>query len=1015
MDINKLPYLSLHFFYFQFSPVVRRLFLGLILAVTLFCGLLVGALHAPEYWSLEVREVAETGTAPVIVDEIRHHYRSFELTFPAYFQQVSYTAGPVTPGALPLVLFWLGQIAGWAFLLAAATEIRSRWAYPFYFLFVLFLHFSDVARGLYDGPGYQVLSFAIAIGVLGLAYAFQSFMIRLKFAGRVLAFASILLLLFGAVWLKGGWVEGHRMAATSFSYLAVLGFAFLFFIGKEPTSLIVFAGTNRKHPGGRLDYRIILTALGLLMLVEFLALIQYLNISWAPEMDLLIRPAHLIALSAVFMPFLSQNQYHIVRRQITTNQSYTFLLAGFALVAMSFFFLVFSQGDEVFVAAVERLSIVFFFSIGLVHILFLLANHLDLLKNRVNLYYLMAQGRRVPYAAIWFAGILAAIFAEGSESWKTPRLMLYSQALQYADQALLAGEREEAIEKYENASFFAPGNAKSHYNQASLIVANPRQLREALRYYEQATRYRNFPWARLNAASLLAYDGEPLAAQDMLIKGLQEGPVNPYLANNLGIYYLAADMPDSAIVRFKQALKADIGLSSVYGNLAQLYHRYERPEEALAFFKAGVDLRKPSAAALCNALYYQLLTEQEVLPGSRDLSAHEDYFVRYNVQLDALKAGRVVAASAGARALIAEDPTPGTLLLNAYTMFLQDSVENARSRMKYVAETFPSLAAQAHRLTGLAYYQRDVPEMARYYFQQAAAAGDPFAGLMAAQTALDMGLADSAFEQLSLLRVRHDTLWSAVSKEMGMLYSAYGQEVIAQTEWDMNSLSLEERIRVALYADTLNSGNTALNHFLAVLEDDSTRIEPYLEMGRIFNRMQDARAIENLRYGLSKHPENISLQLELARALILHDQADSAQVLIDAVRNDSTHALEAGTINAELALAQGDTTAAIEQLETIFEADPFRQGIILRLAGLHRTQEAWDKGNQLITTAVNFNDQNPEIWYYYAVFSQAWNLSADAGYGAARAIELSANPRRKQAIAAEFAEEIRAVAAGNAF
>ena len=1011
MDINKLPYLSLHFFYFPFSPVIKRLFLGLIIAVALFSGLFVWALHAPEFWSLEVREVAETSSAPVVVDVIRHHYRSFDLTFPAYFQQVSYTAGPITPGPLPLILFWLGQIAGWSFLLAAATEIRSRWAYPFYFLFVLFLHFSDVARSIYDGPGYQVLSFAIAIGVLALAYAFQSFMIRLKFAGRVLAFASILLLLFGAVWLKGGWVEGHRMSATSFSYLALLGLAFLFFIGKEPTNLIVFAGTNRKHPGGRLDYRIILTALCLLMLVEFLALIQYLNIAWAPEMDLLIRPAHLIALSAVLMPFLSQNQYHIVRRQITTNQSYTFLMTGFALIAMSFFFLVFSQGDEVFVAAVERLAIVFFFSMGLIHIFFLLANYLDLLKNRINLYYLMAQGTRLPYAAIWFAGILAAIFAEGSESWKTPRLLIYSQTLQYADQALLAGEREEAIEKYENASFFAPGNAKAHYNHASLIVANPRQLREALRYYEQSTRYRNFPWARLNAASLLAYDGEPLAARKMLVKGLQEGLVNPYLANNLGSYYLEAGMADSAIVRFKQALKADISLSSVYGNLAQLYHRYERPEEALAFFKAGVDLRKPSASAFCNALYYQLLTGQEVLPKSRDLSRHDDYFVRYNAQLDALKGGRVKEAAVEIKALIAQDPTIGTLLLDAYTMFLQDSVENARSRMKYVAETFPGQAAQAHRLTGLDYYQRDVPEMARYYFRQAAAVGDPFAGLMAAQMALDMGLADSAFEQLSLLRVQHIGLWSAVSKEMGMLYSAYGQEVIAQTEWDMNSLSLEERIRVALYADTIQAGNTALNHFLAVLEEDSTRIAPYLEMGRIFNRMKDARAIENLRYGLSKHPENILLQLELARALILHDQADSAQVLIDAVRNDSAHALEAGAVNAELALAQGDTTAAIEQLETIFEADPFRQAVILRLAGLYRAQEAWDKGNLLITTALKLNDQNAEIWYYYAVFSQAWNLGEDAGYGALKAIELSASPRRKQAIAAEFAAEIRLVAA----
>lgn len=1011
MDINRLPFLSLNFFYYQFSPAAKRLFVGLSLASLLFGALFVWALYDPEFWSIEVREVPDTETTAVVIDSIHAHYRTFDLTFPAYYQQVSYTAGPITPGPWALILFWLGQIAGWSFLLAAATEIRSRWAYLFYFLFVLFLHFSDVTQSLYAGAGYQVLGFAISIGILALAYAFQTFMIRLKFPLRILAFASILLVLFGAVWLKGGWLEWHRMSTTSFSYLFLLGILFLFFIGKEPTNLIIFAGTNRPQRNGRLDYRIILTALLLLLVVEFLALTQYLSLSWAPELDLLIRPAHLIVISSLLMPFLSQNQYHQVKLRITTNLSYTFLLSGFTLIVLSFFFLVISQGDEIFVAAIERLAIIFFFSMGLFHVLFLLGNHFELLRQRINLYYVLAHGNRVPFAVIWFAGILAVVFAEGSESWKTPRLLLYSQTLQSADHALLAGDREAAMQEYSNASFFAPGNIKAHYNQASLLVADPRQLRDALSYYEQATRYQKFPYAQLNAANLLAYDNEPDAAQAMLLKGLQASPANPYLANNLGTYYLAAGMADSAILRFQQALGADISLSSVYGNLAQLYQQYERPEEALAFYRAGVDLRNPSAPAVCNALYYQLLTGQSVLPEGSNFSQHPDYFVRYNAQLDRLGKGHLEEVAAGIKALIAEDPTPGTLLLDAYLMFRQDSVENARSRMKYVAESFPSEAAKAHRLTALAYYQRNVPEMARHYFLLAAAAGDPYGSLFAAKTELDMGLTDSAFVHLSALRVQHPELWTAVAKEMGMLYSAYGQPIIADTEWDMTTLSPEEQIRVACYADTLQSGNAALNHFLAVVDKDSAAIAPYLEMGRIFNRLRDPRAIENLRYGLHLHPENVPMRLELARAFVLQAQSDSAQTLLQAPI-DSTFALEAGEVNAELAIALRDTAAAIEQLETIFEADPFRQSVILRLAGLYRSLEAWDKGNQLITQAVNLNDQNPDIWYYYAVFSRAWNLNEDAGYGAIKAIELTPNPRRRQAITTEFETEIREAASG---
>lgn len=1009
MDIHKLPYLSLNFFYHQFSPAAKRIFWVICIALLVTGALLMSAFHAPEFWSLEVREVADTHIEPVVVNTIQHNYRDFDLSMNAYWQEVSYTAGPINPSPFPIIIFWLLQAIGWGVLLAAASQIKSRWAYLFYLLFAFFLHFSDVAKGIYSGPGHQILEFSIGLGILAFAFVLQEGILRMKLGYRVLTFTGILLFIFGIAFGIGGWATWHQMSANSFSYLTLISILMLFFIGKEPTNLIIFAATNRPNRQNRLDHRLMGAILVLLLIAEFFALIQYLRFDWAPVVDLGIKPLHLIVLSAILMPFTTQNQYHFVKRIIASNTSFTLLLSSLSLIMLSFFFLVFSQGDEIFVSMIERLAIIFFFSIGLVHTIYLFGNFMPLLQQKVNLYYLLTTGRRIPFATIWFAGIIALVFAEGKESWKTPRLVLYSQALQHADHSMVMQERQEAMEGYENASFFAPGNIKAHYNLASLIVANPKRTQDALHAYQRATAVQYFPHAHLNAANLQAYEGTVQAARTTLKKGLADGGPNPYLANNLGLYYLEAGNPDSAILSFQAALQADLSLSSVYSNLAHVYHRFEREAEALAFFNASIDTQHPSAAAFCNALFYQLLTQQPVLEANTDLTSVEDYFVQYNLQLNQLRGGEHLLAAKGVKSLLSQDPSPETLILDSYLMFLQDSVENARSRMKYVAESYPSHRAQAHTLMGMAYYQHDVPEMARYFFLQAAEAGDPFGGLYAAKMELDLGKSDSAFEHLSTLRIAHDTLWNPVAKELGMLYSAIGEELIANTEWDMGSLSRNERIRVARYADTLSDGNIALNHFLPLLEQDSTDSTPFIEMGKIYNRMKDVRALENLRYGRSLHPRQTALDLELARAHFIGGNIDSATLLLESIQSDSALALSIGELNAELALAAGDTGTAVSQLELIFQSDPFRQSTVIRLAELFRESTDWDKGNQLITTALNLNDQQPVFWYYYAVFSQAWNLPEDAGYGAAKAIELTDDLATQQAIASEFATELRTI------
>ncbi len=1016
MDLNRLPFTSLFHFYHQFSAINKQVFWVLLVCLMTASGFFLLNYEQDHFWSMDIVEVADSEVSPVEVGSVTQHYQTLPIELNAYQQSVSYVSGPILPHPTPVLIFWVLQVIAWSVFLGVVTQIRSRWVYFFYLLFVLFLSFTEVqdllwpaAEGNRADPFFLVRLGLLAV-YLGLAYAFQMNLLRWTLPIRIGTFFVLNLLLFGGVYLTDGWEGLHLLAANEVPFLGFLSIVFILFIAKEPINLIVYAATNQPRQQSRLDYRLIVLIMLLWLLVCFAWIDEFFPIGWLPWFRPGLRPMHITLLAAVLTTFTSQHHYHQVKDAFSMQSVFSHVLMALSVLVLSFLMLNYSYTDLIFARQFERLSAMFLGFVGLGYTFYLFYNHASLLRRKINLYFLMALGPRLPITMIWLFGIGGLIVGEGpSSGLKTHRLLVHSTFCQVADNYAIRGEREAALEAYRRSLPSVSNSPKPHYNLASLMLANPAQAQTALYHYRQSVNSYDFPFSRINAANLLVAKGSPSGGIAELEKARPGERNNSYLANNLGLLYYRQGVPDSAISAFKRALLNDLSQSAIYINLARVYQRYGRPAEAGRFFTASLAVPKPSPSTLTNALQYELMTGKSLGIDPKLLQGQTDFFLNYNYALQSFD--RLFPAQVPIiKRFSQEDGSPDAALLDTWRMFHQDSIPYALSRLQGLAVGFPAFAARGYLMLGAAYYQAELPGMAQQLFQQAGELGLSKGRLYAARMALELGQRDSAFVHLSSLRVEDENLWEACSRELAMLFHAIGQPLLAETEWPSADFSQDDWTRVGIYADSTASYSYALEAFRQVQNLDSTSVAPYLELGKIANRYGDPFAIENLRYGLQlADSSSESLKIELARAYWKQGAQERFAQALKNIPLDTLSRL-APELRALRSLAIGDTILALSQLAAIVEANPLYTPAILESVRIFRSQEAWDLGNALISKSLEINTEDPEIWYYYAVVSKAYGMKEDTGFGAARAIELSRDAARREEIAREFAEEIRLIA-----
>lgn len=1016
MDLNKLPFVPVHFFYYQFTTGTKRLFWVLITSILLLGGLSLYTYHNPYEWVISKIEVPETTYEQVNIMELEASHRTFDIESLLYKTWTNYSATPMMNHAFPTVLFWLMQLIGWAFILTSATFIRSRWYLFFFFLFGLFIHTSDITHALFVKDPWHIAGFTLLMAFLVIGYLFQMYTLKWLFQYRFLAFIGMLGILFGIVWFRSGVTELHRMSVSMYPYLCLMSIVFLFFLGKEPTNLVILGATNHKNPAHRRSFTQIMIILGVLLAWELFLVLIYCDIIHIKSAGL--RPFHLILLSGMITVFTSQNQFHSVKRILSTVSVFTFMLGGWVLVMLSFWFHLMASGDIYFTSTIEELGIILAFGVGFGHLIYLLLEFKEPLRQKLNLYYLIGQSKGFRLTIIWLMGAIVLVFFEGRMAWRARNIFYHSYYAQYADNYFMNEMWDKAREYYEyavNGKIFvldigeetplklggAGYSPKANYNLASLYALNG-EIDKALRHYSYSAAYYYFPYAVLNAGNLSVIKGNTNHAKKLWINELVEHK-NPLAANNLSYIFYQRNQADSAIIFLKEALLSDQGLSASYSNLGEIYWKNGKYKEGTAFTKAALDFRKPSEGALINAIWHNVthqlsLSIPEVQTESPALI--HNYAIHYMVNGENAKSlpywDRLTSNQ--------EEIPIEAELMTAYQWFMSDSIEKAKSKIDFISAQAPAYQSRANYLLGTIYYTKGIPEMARHYFKRMAQNGDSTGYYYEALTWADVGMTDTAFSKIMGLRVKDTLLQQKIRRERGMMYMSRGMENAARTETDLSSFSKQELLRIGVYADSTGNFANALNSFRNLIQKDSSDAEPYYEMLKIYQRYNNPAAIQDGEYALKKFPDNPFIQLGMAKTYIQSGQIPKAKSLLSrlASAKDTTLRYDAEVGEADILIKEGKKTEAISLLKKNTKRNKFKADAYLRLAEIYRKDSQFELGYKLIYEALNYNTENAGIWYYFAWFVKRYGVESEAKFGAIRAIELTRDPEAKTRIYEEF-------------
>jgi lipopolysaccharide biosynthesis regulator YciM len=1010
------PYVPVYQFLRQATPLQRAVFAAVAAAgaIALLLGWFLAA--DPVAHGVKLNEASQIQGELTTIGQVEAQYRSYDLTFNVFRQQISFAAGPIEPVKWAIWAFWVFQLIGWSALLFAASQIKSRWSFLFLGLHALFIHFSGVAPAL-AGPesGFvvRVLEFALILLFIGMAYAFQANMLRWPVALRLGVITGLHALVFGVAAYLGGLGGVWEMANGLYAYGFVLLVLVLLFTGKEMPFTFVAAANLRKDPANSLDFRLILAGMLAWLFVLVYLSQYYLNWGWVTR-EPGIRPLHFAWISILLMPFISQPVFTAARNLFTSAYNAGLIFAAIGLIGGSFWFWQISACDPVLAFTLDRLAIIFLTAGALGGLIYVFSNFQPLLARRFPVFWALASGPRFSIVVVFLLGIAIWVFAEGREGWKTFSLAYAGSLNHQADIARWKGDLERTQNRYDIALQLAQYDVKANYNYASLLLETGQNPAQALNAYLAATSAQPFALASLNAANLLAFQGNSAAAIALLDSALKrEMPYAATLANNLALVHWAQNQDEKAIQSLKNALLLDPACTVCYSNLSLLYLENNFTTEARQFANLALESSRPSNAARSNAFFVEFSTH-EALPSLDPTIAPDtsDYLLSYHYALSKLASGDSARSFELASLLAQRFGSPDARLLRSWLRFGLDSLELAVTDAEFVGSQFDEYRYQAPYLLGVAFARRGVPEMAAAWFRKAGALR-PEGKLYAAWNELDEGRLDSAQIHLSLLRAQDEGLQKAVGKELGLLLLAYGEEIYAQMETDLRGLTFADYLRAGRYADSVGRFGFAIENFRKAQALDSGSVTPYLELGRLLNRYRDTLALSTLKFGLSQadstHP---LLMLELARAYALQGKKDLANAWLAKAEAKTPPQQALALTRADLMLWAGDSSEAAAAYLAIYRKDLLRNEALLPLLGIWRAKGEVQLGLNLTSEALNYNDQNPEIWAFYAWFARLGGMAKDAGFGAIKAIELAKTAAFKAEINRDFAPEIREATMG---
>ena len=435
-----------------------------------------------------------------------------------------------------------------------------------------------------------------------------------------------------------------------------------------------------------------------------------------------------------------------------------------------------------------------------------------------------------------------------------------------------------------------------------------------------------------------------------------------YHAFVLGRSFEGAGDIDGAIGAYERAAELDPVTSDIWAELAALYARQNRPDEAVAAGNAALERDPDNAEAHRTlGLVFAARVGARGGPAQDDVDRAVDHLERAREQLTAdaglsLTLGRLyVTTRESAKAIEVLNE-----LLDAEPRFTEALV----------------LVAQAHESRGdwveaAAAYERAVVQSPRTRYRRQLAdalrnAGQPDRAIEVLRELVRVRPGDAggwySLSNLELEIEQYDLATASAQRlieiEPGGLRGAYMLSRVLGAQRDYQGMvdALEPAVRRA------REGEVAPNQFASLLQRMSVA---HRQLGD-----HDA-AIESLREAIELTPSNLGLQAQLAQVYLDAGHLDEAVVVVSRAQQENPGNLALMRIEAQTLSARGEVGAAVAVLEDALSQHEDQPVAHVALANMFSQHDQVDDAVRVLEAAeARFPDNTVVVFQLGAVFER---------------------------------------------
>jgi len=451
----------------------------------------------------------------------------------------------------------------------------------------------------------------IALAVLGISsYLFQAFWSHVSFLLRFIIFAALVVGLSFALFhfspLSADMTALHivQYGTVASTYASLL---FLVLIAYENLHGLLWFNTQAKQPQRRFGLGQFL-AISLLYLGNLLLL--YLWQSGILALDIVNLDALLIFLCSAIVGFWGLRQ-----RQVQYSNFFTFEREAAPIYLILAFVTFLNLGyaclmaNDPLVQAYHSAIVITHLAYGTVFLLYVLANFLPLIKQRLRVFKVVYEPRRLPFMMVYIAGTVLAFVMMVRGNFSTYR---QSQAGYYNYLGDLYRQTEQepllAEQFYLESNLQSKVNARANFSLADLYHTSGMPTLEMQRLQEAISTTQN-PDAYLRLANLYTGSSDLFEHLRVLREGLNHFPEEATLLNNLALQYGSTKFTDSAAFYLDAALAHSKEPEVIKSNQLSFLLRHQFRDQAKEFSERYQD--ESYGPLLTNRLAIAFLLQQK--------------------------------------------------------------------------------------------------------------------------------------------------------------------------------------------------------------------------------------------------------------------------------------------------------------------------------------------------------------------------------------------------------------------